>query len=647
LTFFREAFKGGKYPSPDLIVCTGDVAFGDLTGAPIQAQYEQARAFFDDLRIACSTEAEPLDSSRVFLVPGNHDVDRGAVDTLAQRQLQGYAENSASYEKAIIEHVCKQDRTFKNFLTRLAPYAAFIASQFPHLVDPEGRHHYTKVVDIRGLRVGIAGMNSSWTCAGPGDRKGLWLPAAWVIPELERQLEPQEPDLVLGLLHHPLHWLTEADMSKANRFCRKAFHFLLHGHSHDQWVTEHRECTTIAAGAVGAETSGEFGCNLVELDLDAESGIVHLFTRKALEPGWTIAPISEDAEEGRWPIALPKHRPKASAVPVPADGQPSVPPPPRPELAFTPYQRAVQAELAKVLGALNESRDELQPFRLALHERIMQILGVPATDAGAEALAWALMGNVQADPLLEVFNFAEYRFGKDHPGNLWARTKIQELSVLLGLAALDPAGLDRAAVQLQQGRLELEGALHPVPLTIVIHAQRGHHTLRIQESAACAGEIATANGIEPTLSFAPYDDEPSCVAYLLNLAWDRFLALETNSANLARSKPEGEDPLAWHFVNRLFSYHKGTEDYQFLYLEEAHPALLNQQQAVVTRVKRVLPDLDLFLVKPSTATRWFLRCPGKLLEFFTVHFERLTRGSGNPRPGELAGDGPGIDLPNK
>ena len=35
--------------TPDLIFCTGDVAFGEATRAPMVQQYAQAREFFDQL----------------------------------------------------------------------------------------------------------------------------------------------------------------------------------------------------------------------------------------------------------------------------------------------------------------------------------------------------------------------------------------------------------------------------------------------------------------------------------------------------------------------------------------------------------------------------------------------------------------------
>jgi 3',5'-cyclic AMP phosphodiesterase CpdA len=65
---------------PDLIFATGDVAHADKA-----AEYELATKFFDDLLAAAG-----LDKRSLFVIPGNHDVDRnfgvGLARTLESRE---------------------------------------------------------------------------------------------------------------------------------------------------------------------------------------------------------------------------------------------------------------------------------------------------------------------------------------------------------------------------------------------------------------------------------------------------------------------------------------------------------------------------------------------------------------------------------
>lgn len=60
--------------SPDFIVVTGDVASSGQA-----AEYTMAGQFFDDLLALTG-----LTKERLFVVPGNHDVDRGAISPLAE-----------------------------------------------------------------------------------------------------------------------------------------------------------------------------------------------------------------------------------------------------------------------------------------------------------------------------------------------------------------------------------------------------------------------------------------------------------------------------------------------------------------------------------------------------------------------------------
>jgi len=58
----------------DLVLCTGDIGFGETKAEPLAKQYADAKSFFDKVLGTCK-----LGSDRLFLVPGNHDIDRSKV----------------------------------------------------------------------------------------------------------------------------------------------------------------------------------------------------------------------------------------------------------------------------------------------------------------------------------------------------------------------------------------------------------------------------------------------------------------------------------------------------------------------------------------------------------------------------------------
>ena len=64
---------------PDLIFFTGDAAFGHLGQEPGKAigdQFREAHAFLEAVRKSFATE---IPQRNVFLVPGNHDVNRTVI----------------------------------------------------------------------------------------------------------------------------------------------------------------------------------------------------------------------------------------------------------------------------------------------------------------------------------------------------------------------------------------------------------------------------------------------------------------------------------------------------------------------------------------------------------------------------------------
>lgn len=133
-------------------------------------------------------------------------------------------------------------------------------------------------------------------------------------------------------MHHPVDWLNQTDRELAKKRISTDFHFWLHGHEHQSWVVPSQSNITIAAGAVGAQASEEFGVNLVRLDLAACAGTVHLHQRRAGGTSWTIAPVEVHAPEGRWVIEslpselrklIPAAPPPVKTLPVPHESIPA------------------------------------------------------------------------------------------------------------------------------------------------------------------------------------------------------------------------------------------------------------------------------------------------------------------------------------
>ncbi len=324
----RTTFAKDDSLRPDLVFCTGDIAFGETGGSPLADQYGEAREFFDALLAVCGRGGVALPRERLFTVPGNHDVNRRSVNSDAQTTLTAWARNAHQHIATINHRFEERTREFTDAIQRLDDYSDFVRDFLPHQVDADGRLFYARVVEVDGLRVGVAGFNSAWTCAGPEDDRALWMAAQWQLNAAAPVI--RDAAVRIGLVHHPISWLNEADRIIATRRISTDFDFWLHGHEHNAWVEPAQSHVTIAAGAVGAGQSEELGVNLVHLDRAGRRGTVHLSQLRAGDAGWTIAPVAGHAPAGQWAFDLPETLLKtATAEPltsIPPDSPAQAPP---------------------------------------------------------------------------------------------------------------------------------------------------------------------------------------------------------------------------------------------------------------------------------------------------------------------------------
>ena len=146
----------GRQTPPDFVFFTGDLAFAGTEG-----EYESLRArFFDPLK-----DALP-DDCPIFVVPGNHDVDR----TRAARPRTWIANDD---EQSRFQEIGPAGRRIRKDLLqpRFETYAAFAKQTSSWGADwlwsDEGS--ICRTVDVRGAKLAIVGINTAWLCQDDND----------------------------------------------------------------------------------------------------------------------------------------------------------------------------------------------------------------------------------------------------------------------------------------------------------------------------------------------------------------------------------------------------------------------------------------------------------------------------------------------
>lgn len=192
---------------PDLIMITGDIANKGIEYAPF------VRDFLEPLRSL-------MPGSRIFMVPGNHDVNRKKAILAHRYDMLDVCPNFFDPTEKGLE---ERESLFPRFLGYVNALRRFTPCDW--LTSEAGT--YTQVIQLRGFRVGILLLNTAWLSGSDGEKGRLQLSPDMVMHGL-RQLDDTQIVLVLG--HHPLSWLQEADQKRLSALLGKRNALYFSGH---------------------------------------------------------------------------------------------------------------------------------------------------------------------------------------------------------------------------------------------------------------------------------------------------------------------------------------------------------------------------------------------------------------------------------
>ena len=248
------------------VVVTGDIAF---SGKP--SQYDLAAEFFKSL---ASTLGLGMD--RIFVVPGNHDVDRSLQDYLYEGVLQKLTNQQAVDE--FLGH--KSDRTA--LLERQSAFRVFQDQLFVDgaTTSTDDKLARVRALDLDGLRICVLELNSAWL-SGSKDRAGRLLIGERQMINALAVAEKYQPHLTISLMHHPIDWLSEFDHLSCTGRLLPRLHISHCGHLHRHEVSVRllpgSECLLVAAGSSHASRYYENSYNLVEFEVGSAECQVRRF----------------------------------------------------------------------------------------------------------------------------------------------------------------------------------------------------------------------------------------------------------------------------------------------------------------------------------------------------------------------------------
>ena len=211
---------GERSLKPDFIVITGDIAYNGKT-----KDYILALEFLDLL-----LESTGISKDRLFLVPGNHDVDWNKIPEAAKE--------SNLIDRRTTQKIWNDKDSRKLHMKRLGGYSAFVRRYFnnQNSIYKKDCCTYCNVFTVNNHRVALIGLNSAWTSGNfrVNDKvkdKGALVVGEGQIREALPEIEGAK--IKIAMIHHPLSYLQDFDQKDVKQLLNTNCHFLLHGHLHE------------------------------------------------------------------------------------------------------------------------------------------------------------------------------------------------------------------------------------------------------------------------------------------------------------------------------------------------------------------------------------------------------------------------------
>ena len=300
----------GSLEKIDFVVFSGDVAYHGKA-----EEYQAAiTEFFDPI-----LKATGIECNRLIIVPGNHDLERAALDVLPSDLGQRLS------MRTTVNEWLTDDRRRRALLAPMDNYSQFVTNYLgKNVAGPEPAYGSVRQFEVEGKKIAVIGLNSAWLCArhkeGPAGKEEVNDYGHLIVgePQVREALHASaDADVRIAVLHHPFDWLaptdTLAEKNTIRRQLSKQCHFILHGHEHDSDVSASRSITgdsvIVSAGASydRPETLASRyanGYNFVHLDLATWRGTVYLRCYEDRRREWVCDTGAIGKVSGYWEFTM-------------------------------------------------------------------------------------------------------------------------------------------------------------------------------------------------------------------------------------------------------------------------------------------------------------------------------------------------------
>ncbi|WPP02404.1 metallophosphoesterase (plasmid) [Pseudomonas sp. HR96] len=212
---------------------------GDLVQQGEKAEYEKAKLEIRNIFEALNSVGS---NPKFFIVPGNHDLKRVEDGSSLPLAIEKAGERVEMYKKTFLNASSDNQKLIRKAFKN---YTAFVNSlrqdNIPLLestVVGVMPGEIAGTLDVNGLKIGLIGLNSTWSQVQGGNYKGK----IEIFTEQFTELTGNNPgewaaahDFNILVTHHPANWLSSKSKVEFDNqiFISKYFALHLYGHMHE------------------------------------------------------------------------------------------------------------------------------------------------------------------------------------------------------------------------------------------------------------------------------------------------------------------------------------------------------------------------------------------------------------------------------
>lgn len=205
-----------RYGYPDFVIASGDIAYSGKS-----SEYKIASIFFDRILNILN-----LEKDRLFVVPGNHDVDRNKGKGLARTLSSANEADEYFSDSAPLLHISH----------RMNDFSEWYDLYFKDIrTFPKNTTVSIETLCVNDINVTIGLFNSAVFSFDEKDSGSLFIGRRCIDSAISK-IEAMPKGLKIAVKHHPFNWLNSIEMSQVKSRIFDNFDCVLTGHMHENEI---------------------------------------------------------------------------------------------------------------------------------------------------------------------------------------------------------------------------------------------------------------------------------------------------------------------------------------------------------------------------------------------------------------------------